>query len=51
MLSPGKDTSNIMKAIKIILYWVPRGAGFTPTPTQSEPHSENVDKCFKHLLE
>lgn len=33
---PGKDTSNIMKVIKIILYQIPHGADLTPTPTQSE---------------
>lgn len=48
MLSPGKDTSNTMKAITIILHWIPHGADLILVPMQSEPHWENMDKCVKY---
>lgn len=48
MLSPGKDTSDTMKAITIMLHWISHGANMTPAPTQSEPHSENMDTCVKY---
>lgn len=48
MLSPGKDTSDTMKAITIMLHWIPHGANLTPAPRQSEPHSGKMDKCVKY---
>lgn len=30
---------------------VPHRIDLAPTPTQSEPHSENMEKCVKDLLE
>lgn len=48
MLLPGKDTTDTMKAITIMLPWIPHGANLTPTPVESKPHSENMDRCVKY---